>query len=348
MKTKAILITLLCLVSTFLSAQDKVLVFTKTNGFSHSSIDDGVALITSLGSAEGNGLWTTETTSDAADFTASNLAQYKAVIWCNTSGNNLLNASQRSAFEDFIANGGGFVGIHAATDTYRDGSWPFYNELVGGIVQSDPPEFPNHTSNNFNADMTVVNSHSTVDFLGNPGDVWNKSEEYYYWLNAGGYLYPDNINVLMVESTGSNDYDAARPISWYKEYMGGRSFYTALGHNDSDYDEEDVDNENFIRHIEEGIKYVIGNTLSVGESVAQLSFEIGPNPVNTILKFATSDVETAKDITIYNMSGQQVFTDRIPPTVTSAVFNVSHLQQGLYIGKIISGEKNDSFKFNKN
>lgn len=335
MKTQSLLIISLVFFSLFTTAQDKVLVFTKTNGFTHGSIGAGVTMITNLGNA--NGLWTTDQTDNANDFNASNLAQYKAVIWCNTSGNNLLNTSQQEAFEDFIATGGGFLGIHAATDTYRDRSWPFYNDLVGGIVQSGP----NHTSNNFNADMTVVNSHPSVDFL---GATWNKSEEYYYWRNNGGQLYGGNINLLMVESTGSNDYDEARPISWYKEYMGGRSFYTALGHNSSDY----TSNTNFIKHIEEGIKYVIGNTLSVGDFGIKRDFTISPNPVIDIFQITDlSTVKSNKLLSIYNIDGQEVYNSKIASGMEVANINIEKLSQGLYLGVLKSEYQEQTFKFIK-
>lgn len=223
------------------SGDGKVLVFHKTTGFRHSSIDDGINMITQQGID--NGLWDTDDSQDSSVFTTANLAQYDVVVWCNTTGENLLTSSQEAAFEQYINNGGGFVGIHSATDTYRNRDWPFYNELVGGIVQTDPY----HTSRNHNATMTVnETSHPTVDFL---GSTWNKTEEYYYWRNNGGQLYDGNINLLTVESTGNNDYDEARPIAWYKEYAGGRSFYTALGHNDDDYS----DDNDFIKHVEEGI-----------------------------------------------------------------------------------------------
>ncbi len=262
---KYFLLFLIFIFGTTLYAQNKILVFTKTNGFTHPSIEDGINLITTLGND--NGLWTTDNTEDSADFNSSNLSQYSAVIWCNTSGDDLLSEDQQQAFEDYIGNGGGFMGIHAATDTYRDGSWPFYNELVGGIVQTSP----NHTDSDYNATLTVVNSHPAVDFL---GSTWNKNEEYYYWDINGGYLYPDNINILQVEATGSEDYDRERPIAWYKEYAGGRSFYTALGHNPSDYSDDD----DFKRHIEEGIKYVIGNTLGFVRNTPTSDVIAFPNP----------------------------------------------------------------------
>lgn len=333
MKTQSILLFFAFIIPLSFLAQDKVLIFTKTNGFTHPSIDEGVTMIKDLGNQ--NGLWSADDSGNSNVFTESNLSQYKAVVFCNTSGNNLLNASQRQAFENFIANGGGFVGIHAATDTYRDRSWPFYNELVGGIVQTNP----NHTRNNFNATMTVVNSHPSVDFLGN---TWTKREEYYYWRNNGGQLFNGNITLLEVESTGNNNYDEARPISWFKEYGGGRSFYTALGHNASDY----TDNNNFIKHVEEGIKYVIGNTLSVGSySKNDFNINILQNPVQEVLAFSISNRNLPKDLYIYNINGQLVHQEEIDKADTA--MNVSYLSKGLYLAKLVSGNKEAMFKFVK-
>lgn len=204
----------------------KVLVFHKTNGYRHSpAITSGIQMIADLGNTNG---WTTDSSQDANVFTTANLANYKVIIFANTSGDNLFTSSQRQALESFIRDGGGFVGIHAATDTYRDRSWPWYNDLVGAIVQTSP----NHTSNNTPGIMEVLVSNDITSHL---NSTWSKNEEWYYWERNGGYLFSGNTNLLEVRATGSNSYDARRPTTWYKEYDGGRSFYTALGHNSSDY-----------------------------------------------------------------------------------------------------------------
>ena len=336
MKTKKTILLVFLFVSIYIVAQNKVLVFTKTNGFTHASIGAGVTMITDLGNT--NGLWTTDSSNNANVFTTTNLMQYKAVIWCNTSGDNLLDTAQKTAFENFIAQGGGFLGIHAATDTYRDGSWPFYNDLVGAIVQTGP----NHTPNNFNATMTVINSHPSVDFL---GTTWTKPEEYYYWQNNGGQLFTGNINILRVAATGTNSYDAARPISWYKEYAGGRSFYTALGHNASDY----TSNDNFRKHIEEGIKYVIGNTLSVESQDNAVNLVIKPNPVNDILHLTIANTVESKSLSIYDSNGKFICQSEPIPALTSTYdLNVENLSKGLYLIKLTSDNNRvQDFKFIK-
>ena len=228
-----------------------VLVFTKTKGYRHGSISDGVNMIESLGEKHG---WEVEQDESADPFNSlDSLLTYRVIIWCNTSGNNLLNEAQRTNFEQYIRQGGGFVGIHAATDTYRDGSWTWYNELVGAIVQSNP----NHTKGDHVNTMDISNKrHESVAHM---GAEWEKREEYYYWDENGGWLYDQNEILLTVrETTGPNGqvngYDRAREMSWYKEYDGGRSFYTALGHHGSDY----RDDQQFISHVEGGILWAGG------------------------------------------------------------------------------------------
>lgn len=216
-----------------------VLVYHETGGFRHGSIDAGIAMVSQYGEDLG---WKVAASQTSDIFASDSLATYDVVIWMNTTGEDILTDTERSAFEAYIQNGGGFVGVHSATDTYRNGSWPWYNDLVGGIVQVNPY----HTANNTPAIIDVVGEHAAVSHL---GAEWAKADEYYYWERNGGYLYDGNIDLLEVQATGANSYDAARPVTWYKEYDGGRSFYTALGHNASDYESD----ENFRSMLQQAI-----------------------------------------------------------------------------------------------
>lgn len=103
----------------------KVLVFSKTMGFKHASIPDGIAALQKLGSENG---FEVDTTKNAELFNEENLQQYSAIIFLSTTMN-VLDHKQEAAFERYIQAGGGFVGIHAATDTEYD--WGWYNKLVG-------------------------------------------------------------------------------------------------------------------------------------------------------------------------------------------------------------------------
>ncbi|HEX8532076.1 MAG TPA: ThuA domain-containing protein, partial [Cytophagales bacterium] len=110
----------------------KVLVFSKTKGFRHSSIPQGIAAIQKLGQEHN---FTVDTTENAGRFTEDNLKQYAAVVFLSTTGD-VLNPVQQADFERYIQAGGGYVGIHAATDT--EYGWPWYNKLSGAYFASHP------------------------------------------------------------------------------------------------------------------------------------------------------------------------------------------------------------------
>ena len=355
---KQIITLVLCLISGIVVSQSKkVLVYTETNGFVHSSIEAGVQMITSLGNE--NGDWTTVNSNNSSVFTTNNLMQYDAVVFLNTSGTDeagsdgeLLNTSEKTGFENFISSGKGFVGIHSATDTYRDGVWPFYNELVGGIVQNSPI----HTNSDFNATLTVKGSHQSVDFLGGNTATWDKTEEYYYWELNGGQLCPDNIILLEVEQTIGpngevNSYDSPRPISWYKtsmtvegsEYNNIRSFYTALGHNSRDY----TDDSNFKDHIKNAILWSLYESTLGTLEVDLNDFKIFPNPASDVVEIHFSKGIDDLSLSVYNTLGEEMFkTDMISANLNSELFTVdlSNFSQGVYLFSFNTNTTSKTYK----
>lgn len=205
----------------------RVLHFTKTSGFDHNTRDSSATMFTEIGLLHN---FTIDDTEDASIFDElDSLLNYSIIIFSNTSGNSLFDDTQKANMEAYIDAGGSFLGIHAASDTYRTG-WPWYNNLLGAIVQSGP----NHTSQNHNNDMDHELEHEILEGIPDP---WNKTEEYYYWDLNGGMI--DTINfatLLRVRQTGNETYDRARPTTWFRTFpSGARSFYTALGHQKSNY-----------------------------------------------------------------------------------------------------------------
>src|SRR5690349_18454400 len=95
-----------------LTQQPRVLVFSKTAAFRHSSIPNGIAAIKKLGLDNG---FAVDATEDATAFTQKNLSRYAAVVFLSTTGD-VLNAAQQDVFERYIQAGGGYVGVHSATD----------------------------------------------------------------------------------------------------------------------------------------------------------------------------------------------------------------------------------------
>src|SRR5476651_710401 len=125
MKNKLLTINVLLLFSLSITARQKVLIFSKTAGFHHNSIAVGIPAIIKLGQ-ENN--FDVDTTTNSEMSTYKNLRHYAAVIFLSTTGD-VLNDKQQGEFERYIRSGGGFVGVHSATDTEYD--WAWYGNLVG-------------------------------------------------------------------------------------------------------------------------------------------------------------------------------------------------------------------------
>ncbi len=219
--------------------QRRLLVFSKTGGFRHASIKDGKIALQKL-AAEHN--FVVDFTEDATAFTDTNLARYDAVVFLLTTGK-ILDDSQQAAFERYIRAGGGYVGVHSASDTEYD--WPWYGGLVGAYFD----RIHGH-SKVVQATIHVTDrTHPSTVML--PA-VWVRTDEWYNFAsNPRG-----RVNVLMTidESTYKGGVMGAdHPIAWYHEYDGGRAWYTALGHTSESYYEP-----LFLAHLWGGIMYAVG------------------------------------------------------------------------------------------
>ncbi len=213
----------------------RILVFSKTNGFHHSSIPNGKAAIQKLGKEND---FDVDITEDSLAFAEDNLKKYAAVVFLNTTGN-ILSYKQEAAFERFIQAGGGFVGIHSATDTEYD--WIWYSKLVGANFESHPKQQ--------NAKINVVDKgHASTKHL---PDTWERFDEWYNFKNL-------NKDVHVLAKIDEKSYEGGKmgddhPMAWYHDYDGGRAFYTEFGHTEESY----VDS-NYLKHILGGIQYAIG------------------------------------------------------------------------------------------
>ena len=90
----------------------KVLAFHRALGFVHRSIPAAVDAIEQLGEAHG---FDVSGTDDPDRFTHRSLHDHDAVVFVHTSGDVLPMAEQRAGLEGYLAEGGGFFGIHAAS-----------------------------------------------------------------------------------------------------------------------------------------------------------------------------------------------------------------------------------------
>jgi cytochrome c len=213
-----------------------ILVFTKTAGYRHASIDTAVSAIKKLG-RENN--FTVETTSNTTAFTEANLKKYAAVVFVSTTGN-ILNTEQEAAFERYIQAGGGFVGIHAAADAEYD--WRWYGQLVGGYFNGHPAQQ--------DATLHVTDlSHGSTKHL--PA-TWTRWDEWYNFQQLDSSLH---VLITIDEHSyhGGTNGDT-HPMAWWHDFDGGRAFYTALGHTDASYADP-----LFLQHLLGGIQYAISD-----------------------------------------------------------------------------------------
>lgn len=231
-----LMILALFLFSNTVSAQKKrILVFSKTAGFKHSSIGVGVAAIQKLGAENKIDV---DTTTNSSAFTPQNLEKYAAVVFMNTTGD-VLNDEQQKTFQQFINSGKGFVGVHSATDT--EYGWPWYGKLVGAYFVSHPEQQM--------ATLNVVDRKNIA--TKHLPEVWKRKDEWYNFKE----INPDIKVLITIDETsykgGINN--NKHPMAWYHDFDGGRSFYTELGHVEESYTDP-----LFLSHLLGGIKYALG------------------------------------------------------------------------------------------
>lgn len=215
--------SLLASATLYAQAIPRVLVFSKTVQFRHTSIEAGKAALIKLGAEKG---FAVDTTENSALFTEENLKRYRCVVWLSTTGN-VLDPLQQNAFERYIQAGGGYFGIHAASDTEYD--WPWYGKLVGGWFDNHPSQPSNVQEGHFHITDT---KHPLTSFLPEP---WVRKDEFYAYKK----MNPAIKTLITIDEKSyiggtMGDY---HPMAWYHEFDGGRVFYSNMGHTEETFSE---------------------------------------------------------------------------------------------------------------
>lgn len=271
------------------AAPKKVLVVTVTEGFRHSSIETAERVLAQLG--EQSGAFTVEyarvepsdpqfkgangkpdkgkvdaaiTDVLAQKMSPAALQGYDAVIFANTTGD--LPLPDKEAFLSWIKSGKGFVGMHAAADTFH--GFPGYRDMLGA-------EFLIHSNQ---VEVDCINQDRQFPACRDLGPDWKVFDEIYLFKNF------DRSRVhglLTLDKHPNQKTPGDYPIAWCKEYGKGRVFYTSLGHREDVWDPNTPANfqrnnskeiaDAYQKHILGGIKWALG--LETGSALPQKAAE---------------------------------------------------------------------------
>src|SRR3954454_8013049 len=247
------------------NAAYKVLIVSRTQGFRHNHIPDTIVAIQKMGAENGFNVDVFDPSLPAATLptnpltSADALAAYKAIIFDSTTGNANFAADEQTAIQDYIRAGGGYVGIHAATDCCRQ--WPWYQAMAGGIFTSHPQgPFANDPGCE-----TCFWTFANVDAPSNPATRhlplrWETKDELYNFdrnprltthvlMSLDESSYQGHYNISNAGGTMPTDH----PITWCQNYDGGRAFTQALGHLRATWYDPD-----FLRTVLGGIQWAAG------------------------------------------------------------------------------------------
>ncbi len=241
-------------------AKRNILIFSKTAGFRHSSIELGTRAITLMG--DKTGAYAAFATEDESYFEPEKLAKFDAVFMLNTTedlfkpktGSNEEKAKRESELKasllDFVKSGKGLIGIHSATDTYK--GWKEYNEMMGGAFVSHPwhKKVP--------VKLTDPKSPVNAAFDGKDFEI---ADEIYMFRDDTAkptdrrYLLEMDISKMdQKDQDGGKRKDGKYAISWISTFDKGRTFYCSLGHR-----EEIYWNTTVLKHYLAGIQYALGD-----------------------------------------------------------------------------------------
>jgi type 1 glutamine amidotransferase len=197
---------------------------------------------------------------DDAAFKADNLKKYDALIFNNTVGVLFHDPALRQNLLDFVKNGKGFVGFHAAGATFvqypKYDQFPEFGVMLGGYEDGGHPWSPNDTTY-----IKVDDPKSPLTSMFNgPFEIHDEAFQF------REPTMRDRMHVLLsIDSSKmvmgpthrilkQRQQDMDFPVSWIKPYGKGRVFYTTMGHNPAAFTKPQI-----LQHILAGIQFAIGD-----------------------------------------------------------------------------------------
>jgi len=223
----------------------KLLVFSRLTGYRHKSVPWGAEALRVIG--EKSGAYTAVLSNDPAMFDSDKLSQFDAVALNNNCGNPVQDPQRRKNLLEFVAGGGGLVGIHCAAHI----DWPELIEVLGGWSVNHP----------WNSGSTITlrieePSHPLTKMFGGP--TYQHTDEIFQFDR----YCRDRQRVLISIDTERTDMnvpgivrkDGDFGLAWIRSHGKGRVFYSEFGHQEDVYWRPVI-----LEHYLAGIQYALGD-----------------------------------------------------------------------------------------
>jgi len=263
----------------FPNAKFRVLYFSATKGFRHDHIPDTAALVEQWGQEYGFNvdIWDPRlapASLPSTPFTsAADLAKYKTIIFASpVDGTNpnsstdadALNASELAAFKGYIEAGGGYVGLHGASDSIHNVPW--YRDVVGAWFTNHPGGQNGEGTCGSCINVRVNTEDGTNPATAHLPKTWLAIDELYNFehnpradvhtlLSLDESSYQRSLNSGNAATNPLTLMGGDHPISWCQQFDGGREFSLILGHDRAQYYRD-----SFTKILLEGIKWTAGQT----------------------------------------------------------------------------------------
>ena len=167
-------------------------------------------------------------TTDFSKYPYEKLKEYNVIIMLNTSPN---TKAERDAFEQYMENGGGWVGFHAAAYNDKNTHWPWYVKFLGGGVEYCNKSHPTPVLDEIDIEVHPVTKNLPASFVA-PASEW------YQWTPSPRQnkdvevllsLSPKNYPLGIKDVVNFGDF----PIVWSNKNY--RMIYLNMGHGDEEF-----------------------------------------------------------------------------------------------------------------
>jgi type 1 glutamine amidotransferase len=167
-------------------------------------------------------------TEDLDALSTENLSGYDGLF--NFTTDRDISDAQWEALLGFVENGGGYVGIHNATDTFENK--PEALRLIGGHFLTHPAQL--------DIPVEIVDEEHPVTQGVRPFTLHDELYIMEHW--------PEDYRLL-----ARTEAEGGQPIAWVREQGKGRVFYLSLGHNAHCFD-----NADYAKLLRRGAQWAVG------------------------------------------------------------------------------------------